>query len=255
MNIEKLKKILNLIDLTNLDSNCTLDDVDVLINKALRSFEDIASCCVWPKFVGFAKKNFHNKKTKVCTVLNFPDGNLEFKDIKNNVDKVILEGVDEIDFVIPYKSILKDDFSFFEELIFNFANYNQIKNNNITLKAIIESGELKNNSLIKKVCNYLIMSNINFIKTSTGKVPVNATTNAAEVILNCIKETCGEKKVGLKVSGGIKTLSSAEKYINLTKQIMGESWVTNSSFRIGTSSLFDVVSQEIEFLEKQKREI
>ena len=198
MNIDNLKKILKFIDLTNLDSNCTLDDVNRLTDKALNSFEDLASCCVWPKFVYFTKKKILNKNTKVCTVLNFPNGDLRFKTLKKEIDKVITEGVDEIDFVIPYKSILNNDFSLFEELVLDFSNYKLINKNNIILKAIIESGELNNKSLIEKVSLFLISNNINFIKTSTGKVPINATPEVAEVILNCIKQNAGQKKVGLK---------------------------------------------------------
>ena len=65
----------------------------------------------------------------------------------------------------------------------------------------------------------------------------------------------GQKKIGLKVSGGIKTISSAFKYINLTQKIMGKEWLNNDSFRIGTSSLFDVLTKEIEVLLKKKQEL
>ena len=253
MKIGVLKKILEVIDLTNLDYNCSFDDINNLKNKALNPYKSVASCCVWPKFVSDLKKDLQNTGIKLCTVLNFPNGDLKFNDIKFQIEKTINDGVDEIDFVIPYNSILEGDFKSLEEIILNFKNCNIINKNNIQLKAIIETGELKSEKLIRKISSFLAKNNINFIKTSTGKVKVNATPKSAEIILKTIKNLKKENFVGLKVSGGIKTINEAIIYMDLCKKIMGEKWLSKKFFRIGTSSLLDIVVNEIKTLEQSNR--
>ena len=82
MKINDLKKILEVIDLTNLDYNCEVDDIMNLKKKALNPYKSVASCCVWPKFVKLLKKDLEVGGIKICTVLNFPNGELRFKDIR-----------------------------------------------------------------------------------------------------------------------------------------------------------------------------
>ena len=253
MKINDLKKILGVIDLTNLDYNCEVDDIINLKKKALNPYKFVASCCVWPKFLSLLKKDLEFEGIKLCTVLNFPNGELKFKDIKSEIEMTINEGVDEIDFVIPYNSVLKNDFKPLEEIILSFKNCDIINKNNIYLKAIIETGELRSEKLISKTSSFLAKNNINFIKTSTGKVKINATPKSAEIILKIIKSLKKENIVGLKVSGGIKTINQAMIYMDLYKKILGQKCISKRFFRIGTSSLFDIVVNEIKILEENNR--
>lgn len=97
-------------------------------------------------------------------------------------------------------------------------------------------------------------SGADFIKTSTGKGYPGASLEAAYVMMKCIKEyydTTGHR-VGFKASGGVSTTADAVKYYTLAKEILGEEWLTNEYFRIGTSRLAnnllsDILGEETKF--------
>ena len=108
-----------------------------------------------------------------------------------------------------------------------------------TLKIIIESGELKTSKLIEEASIISIENGADFIKTSTGKVSINATLEATEIMLQVIKQYGGE--CGFKVAGGIKTVAEATKYLELTQKILGESYINSHTFRFGASSLLNNV--------------
>jgi deoxyribose-phosphate aldolase len=105
----------------------------------------------------------------------------------------------------------------------------------VLLKVIIESGELKTPALIQQASEISIEAGANFIKTSTGKVPVNATLAAAEIMLNAIKNS--GKAVGFKAAGGVRSAQEAADYLALADAILGENWVSAATWRFGASSL------------------
>jgi deoxyribose-phosphate aldolase len=105
------------------------------------------------------------------------------------------------------------------------------------LKLILETGVLESPDRIAAAARTAVMSGVDFLKTSTGKVPVGATLEAAAVLLTVIAEADG--RVGLKVSGGVRTPDDAARYIALAGSMVGESWITPGHFRIGASSLLD----------------
>ena len=82
-----------------------------------------------------------------------------------------------------------------------------------------------------------INNGADFIKTSTGKAKVNATLEAAKVMLNCIREL--NSNCGFKAAGGIRSVSVAQEYLNLACEIMGDKWVNAKHMRIGASELLD----------------
>ena len=103
------------------------------------------------------------------------------------------------------------------------------------MKAIIESGELKDPGLIRSATEICIEAGADFIKTSTGKVSVNATLDASRVILETIRAF--DPRIGHKVAGGIQTVNQAVRYIQLAREVMGEKYISSKTFRIGASSL------------------
>jgi len=109
---------------------------------------------------------------------------------------------------------------------------------------ILETGELKEPALIETASRLAIEAGADFIKTSTGKTPVSATPEAAEIMLKAI-EASG-RAVGLKPSGGIRTLADAKLYLDLADRIMGPGWATPRTFRIGASSVYDALIAAIE---------
>jgi deoxyribose-phosphate aldolase len=112
------------------------------------------------------------------------------------------------------------------------------------LKVILETGELVEPALIESASRVAIEAGADFIKTSTGKTPILATPQAAEIMLNAIKAS--GKPVGLKPSGGIRTVEDAGLYLGLADRIMGPGWATPQTFRIGASSVYDALIAAIE---------
>ena len=105
------------------------------------------------------------------------------------------------------------------------------------LKVIIETGELKDEALIKQASTFAIEAGADFIKTSTGKVPVNATPEAAEIMLKVIRDMDVADRVGFKPAGGVKTAEDAAQYLAMADEILGEDWVSSAHYRFGASSL------------------
>jgi deoxyribose-phosphate aldolase len=182
--------------------------------------------CVYPQFVSTAWKSLINSKIKIATVANFPHGDQPIEIVIDTIKKAILDGAHEIDIVIPKNNIA--------EFISTCKKYCGTK---LVLKIILETGSLTPEQ-IKDYSEIAIQNNTDFIKTSTGKISVGATLEAAEIILNVIKSS--HKKTGLKISGGIRTLEQAKSYINLFEKILGEK-ISPARFRIGTSRLLQEI--------------
>jgi deoxyribose-phosphate aldolase len=167
----------------------------------------------------------------------FPAGQSPIAIKLQEVQYALDEGADEIDMVISRGSFLEGDYNkVFDEI----SAIREITDNH-TLKVILETGELQNSANISKASDLAMKAGADFIKTSTGKIAVSATLEAAEVMLQSIKkfhDTTG-KWVGFKAAGGISTPDEALKYHQLVTQIVGKEQTTNQFFRIGASRLTD----------------
>ncbi|NIG87712.1 deoxyribose-phosphate aldolase [Serratia symbiotica] len=108
---------------------------------------------------------------------------------------------------------------------------------NVLLKVIIESGELKQASLIRKASEIAINAGADFIKTSTGKVSVNATLESAELMMSVIRDMGVAQTVGFKPAGGVRTAEDALHYLQLADRLLGEGWADVRHFHFGASSL------------------
>ena len=113
----------------------------------------------------------------------------------------------------------------------------------MAVKVIIESGELPDRGTIDRATHFAIAHGADFVKTSTGKTPVSATLEAAEIILEAIAMS-GER-VGFKASGGIRTLADARSYLELAARVMGADWITPDTFRFGASSLLQALEAAV----------
>jgi deoxyribose-phosphate aldolase len=107
----------------------------------------------------------------------------------------------------------------------------------VLLKVIIESGELKDEALIRAASEIAIDAGADFIKTSTGKVPVNATPEVAAIMMQVIRDKGVKQQVGFKPAGGVRTAEDAALYLQLADDILGEGWADARHFRFGASSL------------------
>ncbi|WP_426357747.1 deoxyribose-phosphate aldolase [Pseudocolwellia sp. HL-MZ19] len=226
---------LSLIDLTTLTNNESDSDIITLCQQANSSVGETAAICIYPKYIPVAKAQLAKQNTpniKIATVTNFPHGNDNVESAVNETLEAVNLGADEVDVVFPYKALIAGNADIGFELV---KACKAACGSNVLLKVIIETGELSTPELIKQASEISINAGADFIKTSTGKVAVNATPEAAKIMLNVINDL--NPNVGFKAAGGVKDVNDAEVYLSLVFDILGASWLSKTHFRFGASSL------------------
>jgi deoxyribose-phosphate aldolase len=245
-----LMGILNLIDLTSLNTTDNRSQILQFTGK-VNSFSgrysnipNVAAICVFPNFVSVVNEKLTAKNVKIAAVAaNFPTSQT-FRSIKVNECKLAIEaGADEIDIVISVGAFLGNDFAAVADEIREIKESTGGK----LLKVIVESGLLGDYENIFKASMIAMDAGADFIKTSTGKTLVSATPEAAFVMCRAISDFYAETgiKVGFKPAGGITYPSDAIGYYNIVKYCLGEEWLNNSLFRIGSSKLANNLLSEI----------
>lgn len=227
-------RALALLDLTNLKDDRTPDQIVTLCERAQSPFGPTAAICIWPRFVMQARTLLGpDSPIRIATVVNFPSGEMKTEDVLAETRDAVADGADEIDLVIPYRALAKGD----EKAVTDMVTAVKAACGPAILKTILETGELKDIALIRRASDLSIAAGADFIKTSTGKVGVNATLEAADIMLQAIRDS--RRKVGFKPAGGISTVADAGHYLRLADTIMGDDWVIPSTFRFGASGLLD----------------
>lgn len=234
------QRILSLIDLTNLNDDCTEDNVVELCSRAQGEFGNTAAVCVWPRFVNLCASILRGTSIKVATVVNFPHGGTDVADVVATTIATLDAGADEIDLVLPYQSMITGDEA---QVLSMLQAVREVVHAPDHLKVILETGELINPERIRRASELAIKSGADFIKTSTGKSKISATPEAVTTMLQVIRDS--ERPVGLKPSGGIRTVAEAQQYLDLADAIMGPQWATPQTFRFGASGLLDAVEAEL----------
>ena len=233
-----------LMDLTSLNTSDTTKDIQALINSIRPALGTPAAVCVFSDFVDDAKIALAARElshVKVATVTNFPTGDSPLSDVINETLIAIERGADEIDLVIPYKKLAAGD----TQATFKYVSESKKAcGTKAQLKVIIESGELKTESLIAQATELAIKGGADFVKTSTGKVAINATLESTKVMLTTIKNS--GKRVGFKAAGGVKTVADASEYLALARSIMSDDYLQATTFRFGASSLLSDVYKVLE---------
>lgn len=231
--VEVANLALSCLDLTNLRDDCDEAAIRDLCARAQTRFGPVAAVCIWPKFVGLAHGLLGNSPVKVATVVNFPTGQDNIGKVRELTAQAVADGANEIDVVIPWAEVLQGH----SEVVAPTIRSVRSAAGAATLKAILETGMLEEPELIQEAANQALAGGVEFLKTSTGKVPFNATPAAARIMLDAIKAS--GQDVGLKPSGGVKTTEEAADYIYLARDMMGADWVTPLRFRIGGSRILD----------------
>jgi len=234
-------RALRSLDLTDLTDTCSDQAIDALCKKALDPRGPVAAVCVWPQFVKRAQNNLKGSAVRIATVVNFPAGGEDVSRVSDDTQEALSDGANEIDLVIPYEAVRRGDLAVAREMV---EAVRELVDGERLVKVILETGELKDSKLIETASRIAVDAGADFIKTSTGKTPVSATPEAAEIMLNVIKAS--GKPVGLKPSGGIRTLGDAKIYLDLADRIMGQGWATPRTFRIGASSVYDALIAALE---------
>ncbi len=229
------KLALSLMDNTSLNDDDTPARIIALCKSSKTPAGNTAAVCVFPRFVPIAQKTLKElglSHVKVATVTNFPAGKADVELARRETTEAVELGADEVDVVFPYRALIEGD----EQIGFDLVKAaKDACGNRALLKVIIETGELKNPALIRKASDISINAGADFIKTSTGKVPVNATPESARIMLTAIKES--GKDVGFKPAGGVRTAEDAREHLDIAAEILGAEWINSSHYRFGASSL------------------
>ena len=247
---EVLKFLFHCIDLTTL--NTTDSDESVMrftqkVNRFEETYPDlknVAAICVYPCFAEIVKDTLEVEEVKIaCVSAGFPSSQT-FTEVKiAETSLALMDGADEIDIVLSLGKFLVGDYENvcdeIEELKATFKEHH--------VKVILETGALKTAENIKKASILSMYSGADFIKTSTGKQQPAATPEAAYVMCQAIKEYYEQtgRKVGFKPAGGINTVDDAVAYYTIVKEVLGEEWLNNTLFRLGTSRLANLLLSEI----------
>ena len=185
------QRALSLMDLTSLTDSETEQDIINLCQQAKSSAGSTAAICIYPRFVPMAKKILKAQQTpqiKIATVTNFPHGNDDIDIALAETQAAVAYGADEVDLVFPYKALMQGN----PDIGFDMVKVcKQACGDIAKLKVIIETGELKSAELIQQASEISINAGADFIKTSTGKVAVSATPEAAKIMLEVIKNKKG----------------------------------------------------------------
>lgn len=238
---EVYKRCFNSIDLTSLKETDTEEEIRSMVEK-VNNFEEnfpdipnVGAICVFPSMVSTVKATLTEPVGIAAVSAGFP-ASQTFIEVKvAETAMCVMEGATEIDVVISVGKFLAGKYDeVFEELT-------EIKSacRDAHLKVILETGALKTVANIKKASVLAMAAGADFIKTSTGKIPVAATPEATFIMCTAIKDW-NEKtgaKVGYKPAGGIATAEDAVKHYTLVKEILGDEWLNNKLFRFGASSL------------------
>ncbi len=229
------QRAISLMDLTSLTNSETDQEIKFLCEQAKSPAGETAAICIFPRFIPLAKKVLQAQETphiKIATVTNFPHGNDDIDIALAETKAAVAYGADEVDLVFPYRALIQGN----EKIGFDMVKIcKQACANSTKLKVIIETGELKSAELILKASEIAINAGADFIKTSTGKVPVNATPEAAKIMLEVIKNK--NTAVGFKPAGGVKNVQDAAVYLEMADRILGNDWSDSCHFRFGASSL------------------
>ncbi|MBR5724967.1 MAG: deoxyribose-phosphate aldolase [Bacteroidales bacterium] len=256
---EVLKKCFSLMDLTTLKSNDTVASVEKLVDKANRlvvEYPDYplpASICVYPNFASVVRDRRCSPELHVTTVAScFPSAQ-SFLEVK--VQECVLavrEGADEVDIVLALNAFLAEDYDAAAREIVEMKKAIDAEaarqGRKVVLKVILETGLLVTPERIARASFLAMEAGADFIKTSTGKVDVNATPMAAYVMCECIKAFYAKTgvKVGFKAAGGISTAKDALLYYYIGASVLGKDWINKDLFRFGVSRLGNSLMGAIE---------
>ena len=250
-NTQEVKKhIFNCIDLTTLKTEDSEESV-LQFTERVNDFENeypdlknVAAICVYPCFAKIVSQSLEVEDVNIaCVSGGFPSSQT-FTEVKVAETALALaDGATEIDIVIPVGKFLSGDY---EGMCDEIEEIKSICGDR-QLKVILETGALKSVSNIWKAAILTMYSGADFIKTSTGKQEPAATPEAAYVMCQAIKayyEKTG-RKVGFKPAGGINCVNDALVYYTIVKEVLGEEWLNNKLFRMGTSRLANLLLSEI----------
>ena len=249
-----LDAAIKMMDLTTLEGMDTPERVRSLCLKALTpdptdlTTPSPAAICVYGDMVKHAKAALGDSGIYVAAVATaFPSGRASVKVKLEDTKDAVRAGADEIDMVIDRGAFLSGDYlEVYKQIVAVKEACKRSDGSYAHLKVILETGELQTYDNIRRASYLAMLAGGDFIKTSTGKVTVNATIPITMLMLQAVKDWHDQtgEYIGVKPAGGIRTAKDAIKYLVVVKETAGEEWLNPDLFRFGASSLLnDVLMQ------------
>lgn len=240
---DRLQLLVRCLDLTSLEGSETEEQVAELCRRGLRPDPDrpeevpsVAAVVLYPAFVAIAARELADSGVHVASVAGFPVPNQPLEARLEEIRGAVDDGADEIDIVLNHSLFLSGRT---EEAEAEIAAAKEACGNR-PLKVILETGELEP-LRIRDAALLAASAGADFVKSSTGKTAVGATPDAARAMVDAIvdyRQDSG-RAVGIKVSGGVRSLEQALDYLAIVEEGLGEEWLTPERFRIGASRLLD----------------
>ena len=245
-NTPEIKRFLfGSIELTTLKTTDSDESVLAFTEKvnqfdaAYPALPHVATICVYPCFAKIVHDTLEVEGVEIaCVSGSFPSSQALIEVKVAETALAVKDGATEIDIVMPVGKFLSGDYEGVCDDI----------NEDVAMKVILETGCLRNASDIKCASILSMYAGADYIKTSTGKEKVSATPEAAYVMCQAIKEYYDETgiQIGFKPAGGINTVTDALTYYTIVKEVLGEKWLTNRWFRLGTSRLANLLLSDLE---------
>ena len=242
--------LLGSIELTTLSTTDTEEKVLQMVEKVNqfdRDYPDlphVAAICIYPVFTELVSNSLEVDGVAITNVSgNFPSSQARMEVKVAETQLAIADGATEIDIVMPVGKFLSEDY----EGVCDDINELKQACDDVPMKVILETGDLGNGSNIMKAALLSMYAGADYIKTSTGKEKVSATPEAAYVMCQAIKAYYDKTgiQIGFKPAGGINSVMDAITYYTIVKEVLGEKWLTNQWFRMGTSRLTNLLLSEI----------
>lgn len=252
------KDCFSMMDLTTLKTNDTPESVEKLVAK-VNAFQESypewplpASLCVYPNFAATVK-NARKCDVNITVVSACFPSSQSFLEVKlKECEMAVEQGADEVDIVLALNSFLAGDHEAAAEEIRQVRRcIDEVasrQGRSVHLKVILETGLLRTPELIANASFLAMEAGADFIKTSTGKVEVNATPVAAYVMCECIARYMAAtgRKVGFKPAGGISSAADALCYYSIVSSVLGKEWLNKEYFRFGVSRVANSILSAVE---------
>lgn len=253
-NLEVKKFLMGSIELTTLkttDSDTSVMAFTQKVNDFDNTYPDlphVATICVYPCFASVVKETLDVEGVNIaCVSGSFPSSQAVIEVKIAETALAIKDGANEIDIVMPVGKFLSGDY---QGVCDDISELKQTCGD-CAMKVILETGDIVTAKNIKTASILAMYAGADYIKTSTGKEKVSATPEAAYVMCQAIKEYYDATgiQIGFKPAGGINSVMDAVTYYTIVKEVLGEKWLTNQWFRLGTSRLANLLLSEIEVRE------
>ena len=244
------KFLLGSVELTSLHTTDTEESILAMVekvNKMDSTHPDLphaAAVCVFPVFVNLVRNSLEVDGVEITSVCgNFPSSQSRMEVKVAETQLAVADGATNVDIVLPVGKFLSEDY---EGVADDISEMKQACGD-VPMKVILETCCLGSLSNVKRAAILSMYAGADYIKTSTGKEKAGATPEGVYVMCQAIKEYYEQTgiMIGLKPAGGINTTMDAIILYTIAKEVLGDKWMTNELFRLGTSRLATSLLEEL----------